>query len=124
MSETMIEIAKEKDDGRFAKLGMRVYLAAWFDIDQNSPCIIEIIDYYLKHIDNISFDKYVYGLSGKGCPLIIKRKDLESDYKDLLSRSSDLEVIADLFLESYNQKLYVDKISDCLYSPNINLKQE
>ena len=103
---------------------MRVALATWFDIDYNAPCITHIVDYYLEHIDNISFDKYVYRLSAKGSPLIIKRKDLESDYKELLSHSSDLEVLADLFLKLYNQKLFIDKISDCLYSPNINLKQE
>lgn len=65
MPETMIEIVKEKDDGRFVKLSMRVSFAAWFDINHNSPCITYIVDYYLKNINNISFDKYIYGLSAR-----------------------------------------------------------
>ena len=93
MSKTMIEIAKAKDDGSFAKMGMRDYIATWFNIDYNSPCLLEIVDTYLECIDNISFDKYVYGLYLGGRPFIITRQDLETSYKDLLHVSDDLEVV-------------------------------
>lgn len=118
MSKTMIEIAKAKDDGRFAKMGMRDYIAKWFNMDYNSPCLLEIVDTYLECIDNISFDKYVYGLYLGGRPVILTNEDLQTSYQDLLHVSNDLEKIADLFMYLYDKEFYVDKISNCLWSTN------
>ena len=38
MSKTMIEIAKQKDDGSFAKMGMMQYCADWFNVPYMSKC--------------------------------------------------------------------------------------
>lgn len=115
MTPTMIEIAKEKDDGTFAKLGMKKYTANWFNVDINAPCVTEIIDTYLECIDNIDYDKYVYGLYSGGRPIILTREVLQKEYKDLLNVSDDLEIIIDLFMYLYEKEFYADLISDCIY---------
>ena len=118
MTPTMIEIAKEKDDGTFAKLGMKKYTANWFNVDINAPCVTEIIDTYLECIDNIDYDKYVYGLYSGGRPIILTREVLQKEYKDLLDVSDDLETIIDLFMYLYEKEFYADLISDCIYCTN------
>ena len=116
----MIEVAKKKDNGTFAKMGMRDFLGNWFDLDYNSPCLIEIIDTYLECIDDISFEDYVFGLYSGGKPMILTKKDLKKSYKDLLYVSDNLEIIADLFMYLYDEEFFVDKISDCIWSTSYN----
>ena len=118
MKNKMFDIAKQKDDGKFAKMGMRDFIATWFNMDYYSPCLLEIVDTYLECIDNISFDDYIYGLYAGGKPLILTRQILETKYKDLLYVSDDLEIIADLFMYLYDKEFYIDKQSDCLWSTN------
>lgn len=118
MTSTMIEIAKEKDNGVFAKLGMQYALAKWFTVDINAPCVIEIIDTYLECIDNIDFKSWLYGLYHDGMPMILTRERLEKNYPDLMQVSEDLETISDLFMYLYDREFYVDNISDCIYSTN------
>lgn len=118
MTNKMFDIAKKKDDGRFAKLGMREYVATWFNIDINAPAVLEIVDTYLECIDTVELDTWIYGLYHGGRPAILKREDLEASYKDLLHVSDDLEVIADLFMYLYDKEFYVDKIFDCIWSTN------
>ena len=114
----MFEIAKEKDNGEFAKIGMKQYIAKQFDVDIDLPCVEEIVDTYLEFVGNISFDKYVNGLYQNGRPVILTRETLQNEYKDLLKVSDDLETIADLFIYLYDEEVYVDKTSDCIYSTN------
>lgn len=116
MKNKMFNIAKEKDDGKFAKLGMKEYVATWFDIDINAPAVLQIVDTYLEYVDTISFDTWINGLCYETKPIILKRDDLEASYKDLLYVSDNLEVIADLFMYLYDEKFYVDEISDCIWS--------
>ena len=119
MTNKMFNIAKEKDtDGKFAKLGMREYVATWFNININAPAVLEIVDTYLECIDAVDLDTWIYGLYHGGKPTILKREDLETSYKDLLHVSDDLEVIVDLFMYLYDKEFYVDKISDCIWSTN------
>lgn len=118
MTSTMIEIAKEKDNGVFAKLGMRTYVAQYFNVPITAPCVLEIVDTYLECIDNIDFDKYVYGLYSRGRPIILTRDTLQSLYSDLLNVSDDLETIVDLFMYLYDKEFWIDYQSDCIYSTN------
>lgn len=119
MTQTMIEIAKEKDNGTFAKTGMRWAVSQYFNIDMNAPCVTEIVDTYLECIDNISFDKYLYGLHSGGRPVILTRKTLQKNYRDLLQVSDDLDTIVDLFMYLYDEEFYIDVISDCIFSTNL-----
>ena len=49
MSKTMIEIAKQKDDGSFAKMGMIKYCADWFNVPYMSKCTEYIVDTYFPN---------------------------------------------------------------------------
>ena len=118
MTPSMIENAKEKDDGTFAKIGMRWAVSQYFNINMNAPCITEIVDTYLECIDNISFDKYIYGLYSGGRPVIFTREKLQNQYADLLVVSNDLEYITDLFMYLYDEEFYIDESTDCIYSTN------
>lgn len=117
MSKTMIEIAKQKDDGSFAKMGMRQYCADWFNVPYMSECTEYIVDTYLECIDEDDFDTWIKGLSTKhNRPFIIKREELEHSYKDLLQVSDDLNIIVDLFMYLYDKEFFVDELTDCIYS--------
>lgn len=59
MSKTMIKIAKQKDDGSFAKMGMMQYCADWFNVPCMSKCTEYIVDTYLECIDEDSFDTWL-----------------------------------------------------------------
>lgn len=117
MPTTMIEIAKQKDDGSFAKMGMRQYCADWFNVPYMSKCTEYIVDTYLECIDEDDFDTWIKGLSAKhNRPFIIKREELEHSYKDLLQVSDDLNIIVDLFMYLYDKEFFVDELTDCIYS--------
>ena len=118
MTPTMIEVAKAKDNGVFAKLGMRTYIAQYFNVPITAPCVLEIVDTYLECIDNIGFDRYIYGLYSGGRPVILTREELQKEYKDLLDVSDDLETVIDLFMYLYDKEFYADLKSDCIYCTN------
>lgn len=111
----MFEIAKAKDDGKFAKLGMKEYCATLFDVDSNSEAVLYIVDTYLECIDSIDFNEWLAG-NYPSRPMIYKRSDLETHYSDLIYISDDLRTITDLFMYFYNLEFYVDEIDDCIYS--------
>ncbi|WP_461463656.1 hypothetical protein [Methanobrevibacter sp.] len=118
MSATMVEIAKEKDNGTMAKTGMRWVVAQWFNIDMNAVVVTEIVDTYLECINNISIGKWLYGLYSHGRPMIFTCDDLKSSFSDLLMVSDDLDMIADLFMYLYEQEFYVCHDSKCIFSTN------
>ena len=116
MNETMIEIAKRKDNGTLAKYGMMSYLANWFNMDINAECINYIVETYLECIDNIEFQSWVSGGYNNGQPMIFSRNYLKSHYSDLMNYTNDLNIISDWFMCLSGQEFFVDEISDCIYS--------
>ena len=109
--------AKEKDKkGKYARIGMEAMCSLWFNIEEtNSLCVKAIVDDYLE---NVNMDLFMWLRHGNGErePVIFKKEYLESNFNDLLMVSDDLQVIADLFLQLYGIKFFVDYNCDCIYS--------
>ena len=123
MTNKMFNIAKEKDtDGKFAKLGMREYVATWFNININAPAVLEIVDTYLECIDDIEFDTWIMGTHKDSRPIILTRTDLECHFADLLSYSNELETIINLFMYLYDQEFWIDEVNDCIYCTEYTLE--
>ena len=119
----MFDIAKKKDDGRFAKLGMREYCSSYFGVkNPNAECVNYIVDTYLECIDNIEFDTWLDGTNYPTRPIIFTRVDLECFFSDLLVVSKDLEIIIDLLMYLYDQEFWIDKTNDCIYACEYNDK--
>ena len=113
----MFDIAKEKDNGIFAKYGMREYCSGWFGVGNSTAKSVNyIVDTYLECIDGIDFDTWIGGCCYPTRPMIFTRIDLESFFSDLLVVSKDLEVIVDLFMYLYNQEFWIDELNDCIYT--------
>ena len=53
------ELAKKKDDGTYATLGMMYLCASYFDIDINSECVLYIVDTYLQNINYCTFMEWI-----------------------------------------------------------------
>ena len=53
------ELAKKKDDGTYATLGMMYLCASYFDIDINSECVLYIVDTYLQNINYCTFREWI-----------------------------------------------------------------
>lgn len=49
----MFEIAKEKDNGFFAKIGMQKTLADIWRVDINSECVEYTVDTFLECVDTM-----------------------------------------------------------------------
>lgn len=121
MRDKMFKIAKEKDDGRFAKLGMKEYCASFFDVDVTSEAVLYIVDTYLECINDIDFDEWIAG-NYTSRPMIYTKNDLKNLYSDLTYISKDLKEITNLFMYFYNQDFYVDELNDYIYTTTFNLK--
>lgn len=123
MTDKMFDIAKKKDDGRFAKLGMRDYCSTWFGIKNvNAKSVNYIVDTYLECIDDIEFDTWIMGTHKDSRPIILTRTDLECHFADLLSYSNELEAIINLFMYLYDQEFWIDEANDCIYCTEYTLK--
>ena len=118
----MIEIAKTKDNGTMAKIGMKFYCSKFFGINNiYAESVNYIVDTYLECIDNISFIDWINGRYERR-PVILKEKDLKFLFKDLMDCSQNLEMITDLFMYLYNQEFWVDYNNECIYCTEYTLK--
>ena len=64
-------MAKEKDDGTYALLGMMYQCASYLDIDITSECTSHIVNKYLQEINYCTFFEW---LRSKEVDSIIKKQ--------------------------------------------------
>lgn len=116
--KTQMQLAKQKDDGRLALVGMKEVCATWFNIKEpiiNSVCVSEIVNYYLENDFHYDFFDWIRGGITPSSPIVYKRDYLEESFSDLLKLSNDLQIIADLFFHLYGVKFFADYGTDCIY---------
>lgn len=123
MTNQMLDIAKSKDNGRFAKMGMKKYCAWWFGIRNPDNTSVEyLVDTYLECIDNINFEDWLKG-NDYSRPVIFTPEHLQYYFSDLLSFSTSLNAIVDLFMYLYNQEFWIDGAGNCIYCTEYTLKE-
>jgi hypothetical protein len=108
----MLKIAKQKDTGECAYLGMLCQCASYFDIDIHSECAKYIVDTYLECINHCTFFEWIRSQN----VTVMNEEYLKENFNDLLSYSNDLEVLQDLFMYLYDQEIWIDKYEKVLYS--------
>lgn len=111
----MLKIAKQKDNGKYARLGMLYECASYFDIDIHSECALYIVETYLECIDNCTFFEWIRGFNDEKV-IVMDKTFLNKHFNDLLSYSDDLEVLRDLFMYLYNQDVWIDECENVLFS--------
>lgn len=117
----MYKIAKEKDDGHYAMLGMMYDCASYFNVDITSECVLYIVETYLECIDTFDFKEWIRGANAEEKVVVMDREYLKENFNDLLSYSDDLEILSDLFMYLYDQDVWIDRNEDVLYSTVFNL---
>lgn len=55
----MEKLAKRKDDGTYALLGMMYQCASYFDMDITSECVAHIVHTYLQSINYCTFFEWI-----------------------------------------------------------------
>ena len=118
------KIAKEKDNGKYAVLGMMSQCASYFNVPIYSECVSYIVDTYLECIDNFDFLEWIRGANPQEKVVVMDKEYLKENFNDLLSYSEDLEVLQDLFMHLYNQEVWIDKNEQILYSTVFNMSIE
>ena len=113
----MRELAKKKDDGGYAYLGMLCQCASYFEVAVESECVRYIVDTYLECINYCPFFEWIRSQN----VTIMNKSFLKENFNDLLSYSDDLEVLQDLFMYLYNQEVWIDKKENVLYSTVFDL---
>lgn len=121
MTNTFHKIAKQKDSGRYALLGMMCECASYFNVDIDSECVLYIVETYLECIDYCSFEEWIRGFNPDEKVVIMDRNYLKENFNDLLSFSDDLDTLRDLFMYLYDQEVWIDYSADVLYSTVFNL---
>ena len=101
----MFEIAKEKDNGFFAKIGMQKTLADIWGVDTNSDCVEYTVDTFLECVDSMDFMSYIKTVQ-------VYRKE---DFIDLAEFGS-LDNIADALMYIYDIEVFYDITNDLLYT--------
>ena len=117
----MFKIAKQKDNGNYAYLGMLYQCATYFNIDIHSECTKYIVDTYLECINTFDFFEWIRGANPSEKVIVMNKDFLKENFNDLLSYSDDLEVLQDLFMYLYNQEVWIDEKEQVLYSTTFNL---
>ena len=117
----MQEIAHERDNGRYAKLGMMHECASYFNVDFNAECVLYIVDTYLECIKGYTFFDWIRGGSPSAKVMVMNKQYLQENFNDLLSYSDDLETLSDLFMYLYDQEMWIDHKANVLYSTTFNL---
>ena len=115
------KMAKEKDNGKYAVLGMMYQCASYFNVSIHSECVKYIVETYLECINNCSFFEWIRGFNPDARVTVMTREYLKENFNDLLSYSEDLEVLQDLFMYLYNQEVWIDKNEQVLYSTVFNM---
>ena len=115
------KMAKQKDNGHYAMLGMMYDCASYFNVDITSECVLYIVETYLECIDTFKFQDWIRGANPKKKVVVMDKEYLKENFNDLLSYSEDLEVLQDLFMYLYKQEVWIDKNEQVLYSTVFNL---
>lgn len=115
------QLAKNKDDGTYAQLGMMQMCASYFNVDINSECVLYIVETFLECINGCDFLEWIRGFYPSEKVIVMDINFLKENFNDLLSYSDDLEVLQDLFMYLYNQEVWMDKKENVLYSTVFNL---
>jgi len=121
MTNTFYKLAKQKDSGRYALLGMMHECASYFNVSIESECVLYIVETFLECIDNCSFEEWIRGFNPDEKVVVMDRDYLKENFNDLLSFSDDLDTLRDLFMYLYDQDVWVDYSIDVLYSTVFNL---
>mgnify|MGYP003539406979 FL=1 len=101
----MFEIAKEKDNGFFAKIGMQKTLADIWGVDTNSECVEYTVDTFLECVDSMDFMSYIKTVQ-------VYRKE---DFIDLAEFGS-LDNITDALMNIYGIEVFYDITSNLVYT--------
>lgn len=115
------KMAKEKDSGKYAVLGMMSQCASYFNVDIHSECVKYIVETYLECIDTFDFFEWIRGANPQEQVIVMDKKYLKENFNDLLSYSEDLEVLSDLFMYLYQQEVWIDRTEQVLYSTVFNM---
>lgn len=115
------KMAKEKDNGKYAVLGMMYQCASYFNVDIHSECVKYIVETYLECINTFDFFEWIRGANPQEKVIVMDKEYLKENFNDLLSYSEDLEVLSDLFMYLYDQELWIDEYEQVLYSTTFNL---
>ena len=99
------KMAKEKDNGKYAVLGMMSQCASYFNVDIHSECVKYIVETYLECIDTCDFFEWIRGANPEEQVIVMDKEYLKENFNDLLSYSEDLEVLSDLFMYLYQQEV-------------------
>lgn len=118
------KIAKEKDNGKYAVLGMMSQCASYFNVDIHSECVKYIVETYLECIDTCDFFEWIRGANPEEQVIVMDKEYLKENFNDLLSYSEDLEVLSDLFMYLYQQEVWIDRTEQVLYSTVFNMSIE
>lgn len=118
------KMAKEKDNGKYAVLGMMHQCASYFNVPIYSECVSYIVDTYLECIDDFDFLEWIRGANQQEKVVVMDKEYLKENFNDLLSYSEDLEVLQDLFMHLYNQEVWIDRNEQVLYSTVFNMSIE
>ena len=115
------KMAKKKDNGKYAVLGMMHQCASYFNVDISSECVKYIVETYLECIDNFDFLEWIRGAIPSERVIVMDKEFLKEYFNDLLDYSEDLEILQDLFLYLYQQEVWIDKTEQVLYSTVFNM---
>ena len=115
------KMAKEKDNGKYAVLGMMSQCASYFNVDIHSECVKYIVETYLECIDTFDFFEWIRGANPQEQVIVMDKEFLKENFNDLLSYSEDLEVLSDLFMYLYHQEVWIDRTEQVLYSTVFNM---
>ena len=113
--------AKQKDDGRMALLGMKVYLAIRFGVDINSEAVDYIVSTFLGCIDGITFQEYMWGENRNEetiqKPLIISFESMRNSYfkKMMEFYDNDGDKVLDIVKDVFNTEFFTDDYQKCIF---------
>lgn len=118
------KMAKEKDNGEYAVLGMMHQCASYFNVNISSECVKYIVETYLECINSCDFLEWIRGANPQEKVIVMDKEYLKENFNDLLSYSEDLEILQDLFMYLYNQEVWIDKNEQVLYSTVFNMSSK
>lgn len=117
--------AKQKDDGRMALLGMKLYLAMRFNVDINSEAVDYIVGTFLECIDGITFQEYMMGENRNEetiqKPLIISFESMRNSYftKMMKFYDNDGDKVLNIVKDVFNTEFFTDNYQRCIYCTEI-----
>lgn len=117
--------AKQKDDGKMALLGMKLYLAMRFGVDINSEAVDYIVSTFLECMDGITFQQYMMGENRNEetiqKPLIISFESMRNSYfvKMMKFYDNDGDKVLDIVKDIFNTEFFTDDYQECIYCTEI-----